>query len=82
MTCILCQKNDLKTVSTSDSKNKSFLKVVFCKSCGMVQQNPIPSVEEVNEYYSKDYRQDYKKTYIPKIPSFRQKFIISSILLP
>jgi 2-polyprenyl-3-methyl-5-hydroxy-6-metoxy-1,4-benzoquinol methylase len=68
MNCILCQKNDFKTVSTRDSKNKSFvLKVVFCKSCGMVQQNPIPSDEEVNEYYSKDYRQDYKKTYVPKI---------------
>jgi 2-polyprenyl-3-methyl-5-hydroxy-6-metoxy-1,4-benzoquinol methylase len=68
MICILCQKNDLKIVSTIDSKNKySVLKVVFCKSCGMVQQNPIPSDEEVNEYYSKDYRQDYKKTYVPKI---------------
>ena len=67
MNCILCNKNDFKTVSTCDSKNKSFLKVVFCKSCGMVQQSPIPSEKEVNEYYSKDYRQDYKKTFIPKI---------------
>tara|TARA_B100000795_G_scaffold4571_1_gene3221 strand:+ start:1162 stop:1977 length:816 start_codon:yes stop_codon:yes gene_type:complete len=33
----------------------------------MVQQNPIPSENEVNEYYSNDYRQDYKKTYLPKI---------------
>ena len=67
MSCILCQKNDFETVSTRDSKNKSFLKVVFCINCGMVQQDPIPSEKEVNEYYSTDYRQDYKKTYIPKI---------------
>lgn len=67
MNCILCNKNDFKTVSTRDSKNKSFLKVVFCENCGMVQQSPIPSEKEVNEYYSNDYRQDYKKTFIPKI---------------
>lgn len=67
MSCILCKKNDFKTVSTVDSKTKSFLKVVFCKSCGMVQQNPIPSEKEVYEFYSKDYRQEYKKTYLPKI---------------
>jgi len=67
MSCIICHKNDFKTVSTVDSKNKSFLKVVFCKNCGLVQQNPIPSEKEVNEYYEKDYRQDYKKTFTPKL---------------
>jgi len=36
-------------------------------ACGMVQQNPVPSDEEVNAYYSTEYRQDYKKTHIPKI---------------
>ena len=67
MSCILCQKNDFKIVSSRDSKNKSYLKVVLCKACGMVQQDPIPSEKEVNEYYSNEYRQDYKKTYTPKI---------------
>lgn len=67
MNCILCNKNEFKTVSTLDAKNKSFLRVVFCINCGLVQQNPIPSEKEVDEYYSKDYRQDYKKTFIPKI---------------
>ena len=45
---------------------RSFLKVVFCKNCGLVQQDPIPSEKEVNEYYEKYYRQDYKKTFTPK----------------
>jgi 2-polyprenyl-3-methyl-5-hydroxy-6-metoxy-1,4-benzoquinol methylase len=67
MSCILCQKNDFKIVSSRDSKNNAYLKVVFCKACGMVQQDPIPSENEVNEYYSNEYRQDYKKTYTPKI---------------
>ena len=51
----------------SETKNNSYLKVVFCKGCGMVQQDPIPSEKEVNEYYSNEYRQDYKRTNIPKI---------------
>ena len=67
MSCIFCQKNDFKIVSSRDSKNNSYLKVVFCKDCGMVQQDPIPSEKEVNEYYSNEYRQDYKRTSIPKI---------------
>ena len=67
MSCILCDQENFKIISKVDSKNNSFLKVVLCKACGMVQQNPIPSEDEVNEYYSNEYRKDYKKTYTPKL---------------
>jgi len=67
MSCILCEHNNFKIISRIDSKNNSLLKIVLCNACGMVQQDPIPSDDEVNEYYSNEYRQDYKKTYIPKI---------------
>jgi len=67
MSCILCEQIFFKTISRVDSKNNSLLNVVLCRTCGMIQQNPIPSEDEVNEYYSNAYRQDYKKTYIPKI---------------
>jgi len=67
MSCVLCKQKKFKIVSSVDSKNNSLLKVVFCKVCGMVQQDPIPSEDDVNEYYSNEYRQDYKKTYVPKI---------------
>ena len=67
MACILCENQTFSTVSTKDSKNRSFLKTVFCESCGMVQQDPIPSEDAVNDYYSNEYRKDYKKTIIPKI---------------
>ena len=53
-------------VSSKDAKNNALLKVVFCKNCGMIQQNPIPSEDAVNEYYSNKYREDYKKTFTPK----------------
>ena len=67
MNCILCNKNNFETISSRDSKNNSFLKVVFCKSCGMIQQDPIPSEKEMRDYYANEYRQDYKKTYVPKL---------------
>ena len=67
MTCILCKQKNFEVVSTRDSKKNSFLKVVLCTNCSMIQQDPIPSENEVNEYYSNAYRQDYKKTYVPKI---------------
>ena len=67
MTCILCRNGVFKIVSQKDSKNGLFLKVIICESCGMIQQDPIPSEDEVNEYYSNEYRKDYKKTITPKI---------------
>ena len=67
MSCVLCKQNNFLTVSKKDAKNNAFLKVSFCKSCGMVQQEPIPTDEEVGEYYATEYRLDYKKTFAPKI---------------
>ena len=67
MACILCGNKTFNTISTKDSKNRSFLKIVLCESCGMVQQDPIPSEDAVNDYYSNEYRKDYKKTITPKI---------------
>ncbi|MDC1046748.1 methyltransferase domain-containing protein [Candidatus Pseudothioglobus singularis] len=32
----------------------------------MIQQDPIPPEDAVNEYYSNEYREDYKKTFTPK----------------
>jgi len=67
MSCILCNQNNFLTVSNKDAKNNAFLKISFCKSCGMVQQEPIPTEDEMREYYATEYRQDYKKTYVPKL---------------
>jgi len=67
MSCILCNQNNFLTVSNKDAKNNAFLKISFCKSCGMVQQKPIPTEEEMREYYATEYRRDYKKTYAPKL---------------
>ena len=66
MSCILCDQSNFKTVSTKDAKSGDFLNVSICQSCGMVQQDPIPTEAELKAYYSTEYRQDYKNTYTPK----------------
>lgn len=66
MSCILCNQNNFKTVSTKDAKSGDSLNVSICQSCGMVQQDPIPTDAELKAYYSTEYRQEYKNTYTPK----------------
>lgn len=66
MSCTLCNQNNFKTVSTKDAKSGDSLNVSICQSCGMVQQDPIPTDAELKAYYSTEYRQDYKNTYTPK----------------
>lgn len=66
MPCALCGTTFLSTVSTVDAKSQETLHVAICKGCGLVQQDPIPSEQELHHFYSHDYRVDYKKTYTPK----------------
>ena len=64
--CVLCEQDNLKQISTKDAKSGGLLSVSVCISCGMVQQDPVPTEEELKSYYSTEYRHDYKKTYTPK----------------
>jgi 2-polyprenyl-3-methyl-5-hydroxy-6-metoxy-1,4-benzoquinol methylase len=64
--CALCGTTFLSTVSTVDAKSQETLHVAICKGCGLVQQDPIPSEQELHHFYTHDYRVDYKKTYTPK----------------
>lgn len=67
MKCALCGHSDtFETISTIDAKTSERLIVSLCSQCGLVQQTPSPSSHELKLYYSHHYRQDYKKTYIPK----------------
>jgi len=67
MSCILCQGNDLKLISEKDSKSKGELIICVCNACSMVSQNPIPTEEQVEQYYATEYRQDYKQVFEPKL---------------
>lgn len=65
--CKLCGSHDHHIISTRDAKSKLPLPISLCSQCGLAQQTSIPSDEELSIYYSHDYRQDYKKTYAPKL---------------
>lgn len=65
-TCQLCCSTNLRTNLQNDAKSKSPLAISFCSDCSLVQQQEIPSDEELKIYYSHNYRQDYKSTYSPK----------------
>ncbi|THI84079.1 MAG: class I SAM-dependent methyltransferase [Nitrospira sp. CG24A] len=66
MSCALCGTNILSTVSTVDAKSRGNLHVVLCNGCGLIQQDPIPSEQDLHDFYAHHYRADYKKTYTPK----------------
>ena len=67
MSCALCHDNNFKLISEKDSKSKGELIVCFCNSCSMVSQNPIPTEQQVEQYYATEYRQDYKQVFEPKL---------------
>ena len=67
MSCALCRGNNFKLISEKDSKSKDKLIVCFCNACSMVSQNPIPTEQQVEQYYATEYRQDYKQVFEPKL---------------
>jgi 2-polyprenyl-3-methyl-5-hydroxy-6-metoxy-1,4-benzoquinol methylase len=66
MNCIFCQNLNGTLVSRTDCKSNLPLDVYLCDSCGLIQQSPIPTAEELHRYYSTEYRLDYKRTIQPK----------------
>lgn len=57
-TCDLCGGNDFAIVSETDRHGKP-LTTGLCRTCGLVCHLPVPSEEEVANYYANDYRKDY-----------------------
>lgn len=65
VTCPLCSAETHQTLATRGRANED-LHTVICTSCGLVFTSPIPTAEEVAEYYAKDYRLTYKGVAQPK----------------
>lgn len=66
MNCALCNEINYNDLSVRDAKSFKSLLISICNNCGLVQQRPLPTVNELKIYYSHTYRKDYKKTYSPK----------------
>jgi 2-polyprenyl-3-methyl-5-hydroxy-6-metoxy-1,4-benzoquinol methylase len=70
--CQLCSTTESQPITSIDAKSKEQLELALCKKCGLVQQKNIPTDDQLKIYYSHNYRQDYKKTYSPKIRYVRR----------
>ncbi|MEL6895706.1 MAG: class I SAM-dependent methyltransferase [Planctomycetota bacterium] len=66
MACHLCDSDAFQLVSTRDAKSGKPLDVSICRDCGLVQQTPMPTHEELEQFYSQDYRSEYKGTLTPR----------------
>ncbi|WP_417848781.1 class I SAM-dependent methyltransferase [Thalassoglobus sp.] len=65
VTCPLCSSDEHQTLATRGRAGED-LHTVVCTGCGLVFISPIPTAEEVAEYYAKEYRLKYKGVVQPK----------------
>ena len=53
--CNSCGEKNFKQLFQKKSSKDEIFQIVKCQTCGFVQVNPQPSMEEVAKYYSEDY---------------------------
>lgn len=63
--CILCGVTRTEPVSTVDRHGKPLL-TVLCTGCGLIRNDPVPSQDELDRFYTVQYRRDYKGTARPR----------------
>lgn len=63
--CKICGGHELEVIGTQ-GRHFQKLTTTICTGCGLIHSYPIPKKEELDEYYSKQYRSDYKGAYTPK----------------
>lgn len=56
--CDLCHSGNYKNISNTDRHGKK-LYTGLCLKCGLLSHVPIPSEEQITQYYATRYRQDY-----------------------
>jgi 2-polyprenyl-3-methyl-5-hydroxy-6-metoxy-1,4-benzoquinol methylase len=64
--CNLCGSRDDVVVGTRDRDGRP-LRTVLCRTCGLVWTNPRPSAPDMNAYYERGYRSDYKGQSAPPL---------------
>lgn len=64
--CNCCGSTDVEEIGQHD-RDKNYLRTVICRNCGLVWTDPRPNADEIKNFYSKDYRIQYKGAYSPKL---------------
>lgn len=65
LACKLCGSHELQVIGTH-GRNFQKLTTTICTGCGLIHSYPIPTKEELDNYYNKQYRSDYKGVYTPQ----------------
>ncbi len=63
--CNLCRSSRVDILALKDRKGKD-LRTVICKKCGLIRIDPLPHEETIREFYSNEYRREYKGITRPK----------------
>lgn len=64
--CNLCNNTDFTLIGELDRHGDS-LSTVACQKCGLVQHEIVPSEEELQQFYSTDYRKAYNGERTPGV---------------
>ncbi|MDT4898290.1 MAG: hypothetical protein QOH25_3367 [Acidobacteriota bacterium] len=64
--CNLCGSVEVEEIGQLDRDRKP-LRTVICKRCGLVWTDPRPREEEIVNFYTEDYRLEYKGAYEPRL---------------
>lgn len=63
--CPLCGSHDAHPLAERDGKTGTALKTVVCEGCGLGRIDPLPTAQELAQWYAQHYRQDYKAAHSP-----------------
>ena len=74
--CPLCD-NPNAWLLTQRDRHGDPLRVVMCSQCTLVRIDPLPSAAELEEYYTDDYRADYKGSSSPKVKHIWREFVVA-----
>ncbi|MEZ6125054.1 MAG: class I SAM-dependent methyltransferase [Planctomycetaceae bacterium] len=62
--CDLCESTEFEIIADKDRHNQP-LKTAICTRCGLVRHATVPDEEELQQFYSTTYRQDYNGERVP-----------------
>jgi len=65
--CPLCGERSSQIIANKDGKTNEPLITVSCSQCGLGRIDPLPSDQELAEWYAKQYRQAYKSAVQPAL---------------
>lgn len=64
--CVLCGATGTEVVSRMDRHGQPLV-TVLCSGCGVLRNEPVPTAEELDRFYRKDYRESYKGATEPRL---------------